>query len=337
MFEADGLTVNTVHKTRPGRYSARWWIATAASRHVAGSDVVLSVSAGGTAMSWVRRGPGYLFQAHGTAVSELTGVVRSRSRLWWLKALRYGYWALIDCLTYRQVDSVVAVSTGIATSLERWPYKRALRGTSVLTIPNGVASQRFAVSPDGRQAARRRFAISDDRRVVVCISRLVRQKGVDRCVEALRFSDEDITLLVVGSGPEEVSLHARAAETGVANRVCFAGRIPHSDVSIALACADAFAFPVRAFQREGLPIAVLEALASGMSVLVPSQSQWPKNLESVVDHVPVGDPRALGEAFNGVMPATHESKLPHAYDMATVANDYLAAIQAIVRHRASNL
>jgi glycosyltransferase involved in cell wall biosynthesis len=76
----------------------------------------------------------------------------------------------------------------------------------------------------------------------------------------------------VGYGPEESKLRAQAVELGVADSVRFTGRLAHEDIPTLLRHHHAYVQPsishAETLQEEGQPIAVLEAIASGIPVIV---------------------------------------------------------------------
>jgi glycosyltransferase involved in cell wall biosynthesis len=81
-------------------------------------------------------------------------------------------------------------------------------------------------------------------RTVLFIGRLDRKKGADLLLDALTTT-ADWRAVIVGDGQERASLAAQAARLGVADRVRFAGAVPHRDVPSFLADADAFVLPSR--------------------------------------------------------------------------------------------
>ncbi|MEW2358119.1 glycosyltransferase [Spirillospora sp. NPDC029432] len=98
--------------------------------------------------------------------------------------------------------------------------------------------------------------------VVVCVGRLAHEKGVDLAIEAWAAIAErhpEWRLRLYGTGPREDDLRAQAARLGVAGSVEFAGVT--ADVPGALGRASVFALPSR---QEGLPMALLEAMAAGL-------------------------------------------------------------------------
>lgn len=297
-FIHEGVRVRTVAGAKPGRYSFRWWWGTATDRRAAGADVVLSVSASATSMAWFQRGPSYAFQVHGTSLANARSVWRTPGRLKAIKVARSLWWVLVDLLTYRRVDQVIAVSEGVEQMLRRWPYAGAWRKTSLQMIPNGVDVERFRATEERRERGRARYGLADTDVVAITASRLDEQKAVDRAIDAVGMCSTAVHLLVAGVGPAERALRAQVDEAGLADRVTFAGLLDEEEVADALAAADVFVFPVRGIERESLPtMAVLEALASGLPVIVPAGSTWPADLAPLLDFVVVDDPDELAHAI----------------------------------------
>lgn len=96
---------------------------------------------------------------------------------------------------------------------------------------------------------------------LITVGRLARHKRVDRIIEVVKeISEEypDISLLVVGDGPEKEDLERLSQELGIGAQVSFYGKVAHEETVKLLAEADIF---VLNSVYEGLPHVVLEAMA----------------------------------------------------------------------------
>jgi glycosyltransferase involved in cell wall biosynthesis len=125
-------------------------------------------------------------------------------------------------------------------------------------------------------------------RVLLAVSRLTRQKGVDVAVAALRELPDDTVLVVLGEGPERNELERLATELDVDGRAFLLGRVP--DVAAWLERADVFVHPAR---WEGFGLAVLEAMLAGLPVVATDVSSLPELLGTSGLLVPRDDPGAL--------------------------------------------
>jgi glycosyltransferase involved in cell wall biosynthesis len=119
-------------------------------------------------------------------------------------------------------------------------------------------------------------SVPDGVRVLLTVSRLTPQKGVDVAVRALPLLPDDIVLVVLSSTQEEREpLESLARRLGVERRLFLLGRVP--DVAAWLGRAELLVHPAR---WEGFGLAVLEAMLAGLPVVASNVSSLP---ELVVD------------------------------------------------------
>lgn len=134
-----------------------------------------------------------------------------------------------------------------------------LAGASVrATIDNAVGPP-----PPARERADvlREFAAGDSAHLVVSVGRLVPQKNHEMAVRALA-EVPGATLVILGEGPARASIEETAVRVGVADRVRLAGA--RADARAVVGAADVIVAPSR---WEGLPLAVIEALAAARPVV----------------------------------------------------------------------
>ena len=185
------------------------------------------------------------------------------------------------------VDRYITVSAHIGHELER-----ALRipASKVVVIPNGVDLSRFP--PAARSNPTR---VTGEPQTVLTVARLHEQKGLEVVVHAARELP-GVRFLIAGEGPERPSLERLTRSLGVEERVVLLGH--RDDITALLGDADLFVLPSR---YEGFPLALLEAMASGVAVVA---SDIPGITELVTDDsrgllVTPGDvsgfTRAIGE------------------------------------------
>ena len=113
------------------------------------------------------------------------------------------------------------------------------------------------------QQIRRELGIPLDAKVVLSVGEVNKNKNHKVGIEALaKLNDPDVYYVICGRGPLMDAHKELAKELGVGDRVVLTGY--RTDVADFYKMADVFLFP--SF-REGLPVAVMEAMASGLPVV----------------------------------------------------------------------
>jgi glycosyltransferase involved in cell wall biosynthesis len=149
----------------------------------------------------------------------------------------------------------------------------------------------------GRELRTRVGAQADDV-VVTCVGSLTRRKGIDVLVRAtsrVRVRNQRAVFLIVGQGPLWSALQEQARESPA--KLIFTGRVDHDGLPAYLAASDVFAFPSIS---EGMPRAVLEAMAMGCAV-VASDIDGVRDVIVSGENgvlVPAGDADALAVALD---------------------------------------
>jgi glycosyltransferase involved in cell wall biosynthesis len=178
----------------------------------------------------------------------------------------------------------------VLTPRDRDDY-RAMLGEAVLIacLPNAVPASHVPPS-------------SDTAPVILAAGRLTRQKGFDRLVRAfapVAARHPEWTLRICGGGPKGAALHRLVEELQLQGRVELPGRI--GDMAAERSRASVFALSSR---FEGLPMVLLEAMASGLAVVA---FDCPTGPGDVIDHgrdgllVAEGDVPALTDALIAVV------------------------------------
>jgi glycosyltransferase involved in cell wall biosynthesis len=244
---------------------------------------------------------------HCDQVAQEKSLLRKlRARWWWRKA---GPLARRFC----------GVSDDIAQSVRRW---NTLPREPVRVVRNGIDTSQYG-HRSKRAAIRRAFHIPDNAGVIGTLGRLVEVKRQDLLISALaelRKTMSEARLLMVGDGPERGQLERTAERHGVAEFVHFAGY--QAQPADYLDAMDVFALTSR---HEGLPLALLEAWASGLPVV----SSAVGGIVKVVEH------ERTGLLFpSGVVTALTTS-LRSLLDDPERAAHLADAGQAIVRDRYS--
>lgn len=161
---------------------------------------------------------------------------------------------LIRCL-WRQAAAVIPNSTGLTALAKQTDPRQPMR-----TIENGVDTETFCPDPKKRLA---------EPIVFLSTSRLTPRKGIHLLIEAFALATgktaTKMELHLIGEGEQRSKLEARVKVLGIADKVKFIGRVAHGHLVGYYQRSHVFVLPSK---NEGMSNAALEALASGLPLLV---------------------------------------------------------------------
>lgn len=238
-------------------------------------------------------------QTHGYKPTVVGRVLRRALGVPWI-AFSHGRTAenatvrLYHCLDerlMRSADRVVVVSDAMRRGLSA----RGFADERLVTVPNAVA---LPLRDDGsaRRAARRALDLPERTPVLAAVGRLSAEKGqrvlVDAMIEVAHAAP-DALLLLVGDGPDDAALRARAAAVP-GHPIRFLGY--RADVTPVYDAADAIVLPSLS---EGLPNVALEAMAHGRPVIASAVGGVPEVVDDGATGllVPPGEPGPLARAL----------------------------------------
>lgn len=153
---------------------------------------------------------------------------------------------------------IQAVFIVLSTRTEHYLQKNGFDFPETQIIPNGVDITRFQLAPQDGSIAQRA-------RTVICVSKARYEKGLDVLLQAWHIVHRhvpDAHLIIVGSGPLQPQLQHMADALNIAQSVEFAGL--QSDIPAQLHRGLIGILPSR---WEGMPNALLEAMASGLACI----------------------------------------------------------------------
>lgn len=168
-------------------------------------------------------------------------------------------------------------------------------------VRNCVDTAEFDASRylDIRHAKREQYSLGDDDLLAVFISRLTPEKGALELVKAMshsEYSASRLKLLIVGSAQYGVNVHddyrTELEVAAAKNRVIFIGSVKSASASRFLARADFAVIPSVFDEPAGLP--VLEALSSGLPIIVTDSGGIPEYTDGLEDGVVTTVKRGLG-------------------------------------------
>ena len=170
------------------------------------------------------------------------------------------------------------------------------------------------------------YGVARDR-AAVFVGRLVDQKGVDMAIDAVAAID-DLTLTVVGDGPERSALTEQAARLGVAERVRFTGVLQGEALAEELNRHEVIVAPSR--WGEAFGIVVLEGIACGCVAVASADGGLPDAVGHCGITFPNNDLDALVAAIKSVRTPQVRDRLRAAaprhlaaHSPSRVANAYL--------------
>ena len=208
---------------------------------------IFSMPAGLIALKWLRLfGVPYSVGLHG---SDVPGYQPGRFRLLH-PAMR-----VAARRVWTNADNVFSVSSTLKElALQTWP------GGSIKVIPNGVDTRLFHPGASDES--------SDGKLRMVLVSQLIERKGIQYLLEALSHMDASLSdrleVNVYGTGDYRGALERQVQSLGLSDTVSLRGLLGTDELSGELRNADIFALPSL---QEGLPLALMEAMASGLAVV----------------------------------------------------------------------
>ncbi len=197
----------------------------------------------------------------------------------------------------------------------------------VLVIENGVDLERFDTA--NAEAFRRELGCGESSLLVGMVGRLEEIKGPLPLLRAFaRIADRfpDARLVYAGTGAQRDSLLQAVAEAGLAERVHLLGT--RSDIPEIMRGLDVVVLPSLS---EGLPFALLEAMAAARPVVASSVGRIPQVLENESSGLlaPPGDEQALAAALEQVLDAPDRARRMGLRGREIVATRY--TLQSMIR------
>jgi phosphatidylinositol alpha-1,6-mannosyltransferase len=194
--------------------------------------------------------------------------------VWWARVFPFN---LLMRRIGRGVDSLTYLGEYTHQMISRALDQRAK--LAMVKIAPGIDTQHFR--PRNSEDLRKSLNLAE-KKVIVCVARLVHRKGQDRLIEAMPQilrSIPNAHLLIVGEGPYRQHLVKRVDQLEIKEDVTFVGRIGYEQLPEYICVGDLFAMPSRSrfwgLEVEGLGISYLEASACGLPVIAGASGGAP--------------------------------------------------------------
>jgi glycosyltransferase involved in cell wall biosynthesis len=189
-----------------------------------------------------------------------------------IKKTKQKFYNLLDqWITKLFFHKVIGVSNQISEKL-----KRELPNSKVVCIHNCIALERIKAEKPVIET-KKELGIRFDSVIIGTVGRLVPVKGIEYLLKSAKILGEkfpDLRLLIVGDGPAKNQLQELAKKLGINSSVIFTGH--RDDVLNLVSCLDVFVLPSLS---EGIPMALLEAMAVGVPVVASNVGGIPEVLE----------------------------------------------------------
>ena len=245
---------------------------------------------------------------------------------------RLGRW--LDRVLDLRNNAVICVSEAV----RRYRIKEAGFDPNKLhLIENGIDLDRFEKTASKKEMETR-LGLPPGRRWAVIVGRLVPLKGHRFLIEALSILAKDfpdLGLLIAGDGEEEATLRAQAEALGLTGRVIFLGL--RRDIPDILGISEMMVLPS---SREGLPIVLLEAMASSLPVVVTPVGGIPEVIvEGETGLFVAQEPASIAAALRRLLDDPDLSRflgknarkrIEEHFDIRTVAHRYENLYRAIL-------
>ena len=192
-------------------------------------------------------------------------------------------------------------AAGFAVTDEVRTSMSGASGRRVVTLRHGIDVEGTAAALRDREAVRAELGIGADEFVVGTVANFRHQKDYPNLLGAARvLADRGVAVRVVavGQGPQEDEIRALHAQLGLGDRVVLTGF--RDDAVRVMAACDAFTMASR---WEGLPVAVMEALALGLPIVTTAVGGMAEEFTDGVDAllVPPEDAEALAAGWESLL------------------------------------
>jgi PEP-CTERM/exosortase A-associated glycosyltransferase len=178
-------------------------------------------------------------------------------------SLRYRLSRELETHALRRADHVFTICEGLRADM----LARGIPAATVTVIPNAVDIEAFEPGGVPDEALKARLGLQGAT-VIGFIGSFYAYEGLDLLLDAMPAilrSRGDVRVLLTGGGPQQEALQAQAQALGIADKVVFTGRVPHSEVQRYYDLIDVLCYPRHSMRLTELvtPLKPLEAMAQG--------------------------------------------------------------------------
>ena len=183
----------------------------------------------------------------------------------------------LNWLVYYPIEKICSYFTDVLITINKEDYalaQRKMKAKKVEYVPGvGIDVSKFANPDVTKEQKREELGIPQDVKLLISVGELNKNKNHEAVIRAIK--DLDVYYIIAGKGDLQDHLQNLIDELNMSNRVRLFGY--RTDVAELYAAADIFIFP--SF-REGLPVSMMEAMASGLPCIA---SKIRGNMDLIVD------------------------------------------------------
>lgn len=173
---------------------------------------------------------------------------------------RYFEWFTYHAITY--------LVTGTENLKKDYAKQYGIVEEKIKVMPNWIDTKNFYLPVDGsfsgfqKEELRKKLNIPQGAAVILFVHRLSQRKGAHYLPEIIdQLRNENVVLLIAGSGPEEKNVKLKIENLKLKHSVRLLGNIPQSEIGSYFAASDVFIMPS---EEEGFPHVMLETMAAGV-------------------------------------------------------------------------
>ncbi|MEK5256441.1 glycosyltransferase family 4 protein [Paenibacillus sp. FSL F4-0125] len=184
---------------------------------------------------------------------------------------------IVNWLVYYPVEKWLAKYTDVLITINKEDYVRArksFKAESIEYIPGiGLDLQKFSTVNVGKLEKRRELGLTEEAIVLLSVGELNENKNHETIIKALpKLNVSNVIYVICGVGEKEEYLKRLSELLNIADKVRFLGF--RNDIAEICKASDIFVFPSH---REGLGLAALEAMATGLPLVT-------SNVHGIVDY-----------------------------------------------------
>ena len=172
-----------------------------------------------------------------------------------------------DWIIYYPVEKYLSHFSDAIITINREDYelvKNKFKARKTYYVPGvGIDYDKFHYASFNREQKRAELEVCSDDIMILSVGELIDRKNYKVVIDAIsKIKNKNVRYFIAGTGPLFDSLKEKIKSLNLQSCIALLGH--RSDVKELLKCADIFVHPAK---REGLPVALMEAMASGVPVI----------------------------------------------------------------------